>query len=118
MDRSMNIQLAETITSGALEVVKRKIETEKLANGFSIETYYVIEQPFAAGTAEHDYYIDLIEKGTAKDERYVDLFAKVMQIMTEALKKEDVKSFVTLNCRFNPGLEDNFLLYVFASWKQ
>lgn len=111
----MNMDFAEKATSKVLENIHQRVEKERSEDGFSFEAYYSIDIPYATGTDEYEYFDKLLGEGSLKNPNYLDLFEQMLKLFKAGLKKEGVKHFITLNCRFDRSLEDNFLLYTFIS---
>lgn len=106
----------KTVLQNAEATVGEKIEKERKSNGFSIETYYKVRIPYAPETPEFNAINDIVGQGSMKNPHYIQLFEALVNGMSGWLDAQGVRSFVTLNCRFNDELDDNLLLYVFASW--
>ncbi len=116
MARQYNEQFAARAAEAALAVIEERVAKEKAQGDLNCEVYYSIQNPFAAGSAEHAYAEELLGKGSGRNPAYIDLFDKLRTRLKEALDSRGVHAFLMLNCRFDPQFEDNFLLYALVSW--
>lgn len=112
---AINSRFAQDAVARAMQEIGGKIADERAKDGFDVEVYHTVAIPYAKGSEEQQYLEDLLGSGTAKDPNYIDLFEKMVSGMKQALRAEGVRYFLMLNCRFDPSLEDNFLLYVLVS---